>query len=57
MSLPEGPWEWIAQLVGLLAIIAFLLCYQQKKRNSIIFLNVTSRILYIFQYQHYKNYI
>ena len=50
MSLPEGSLEWIAQIVGLLAITAFLLSYQQKKRNSIIFLNVTSRVLYILQY-------
>ena len=41
---------WIAQGVGLLAITAFLLSYQQKKRKNIILLNATSRALYILQY-------
>ena len=41
---------WLAQGVGILAITAFLLSYQQKKRKNIILLNVTSRALYILQY-------
>ena len=39
-----------AQIIGLLAVATFLLSYQQKKRKNIIFLNVTSRCLYILQY-------
>lgn len=41
---------WIAQVVGVLAVAAFLLSYQGKKRNHIIALNATSRALYIVQY-------
>lgn len=40
----------IAQIFGVLAVAAFLLSYQQKKRRNIIIINVTSRILYIIQY-------
>ena len=40
----------IAQVIGLLAVAAFLLSYQQKKRSGIILLNVCSRFLYILQY-------
>lgn len=40
----------IAQIIGLLAVTAFLLSYQQKKRRNIIFVNVISRCLYILQY-------
>ena len=39
-----------AQIVGLLAVSAFLLSYQQKRRKNIIFLNAVSRVLYIIQY-------
>ena len=39
-----------AQIIGLLAVATFLLSYQQKKRKNIIFLNATSRVLYIIQY-------
>ncbi len=39
-----------AQIVGVLAVITFLLSYQQKKRRNIIVLNATSRVLYIIQY-------
>ena len=39
-----------AQIVGVLAVISFLLSYQQKKRSNIIALNAASRILYIIQY-------
>lgn len=40
----------IPQAVGIAAVIAYLLCYQQKTRRGIILLNVTSRLLYILQY-------
>ena len=40
----------LAQIIGLFAVTAFLLSYQQKKRTNIIVWNVTSRILYIIQY-------
>ena len=40
----------IPQIIGLCAVAAFLLSYQQKKRSSIIFLNILSRCLYILQY-------
>ena len=39
-----------AQIIGVLAVITFLLSYQQKKRKNIIVWNATSRILYILQY-------
>ena len=39
-----------AQIVGVLAVISFLLSYQQKKRKNIIIWNATSRCLYIVQY-------
>lgn len=39
-----------AQIVGIFAVITFLLSYQQKKRKNIIAWNVTSRFLYIIQY-------
>ena len=40
----------IPQIVGLLAVGAFFLSYQQKKRRNIIITNVISRVLYILQY-------
>ena len=40
----------IAQVVGLAAVVMFLLSYQQKKRKNFIMFNATSRILYIIQY-------
>ena len=40
----------IAQIIGLLAVAAFLLSYQQKKRSQIILYNIISRVLYILQY-------
>ena len=40
----------IAQVVGIVAVVMFLLSYQQKKRKNIILWNATSRILYIIQY-------
>ena len=39
-----------AQIIGILAVITFLLSYQQEKRKNIIMWNATSRILYILQY-------
>lgn len=39
-----------AQIVGLFAVITFLLSYQQKKRKNIILRNAISRVLYIIQY-------
>jgi len=40
----------VAQVVGLCAVILFLLSYQQKKRIHIILYNTISRFLYILQY-------
>ena len=39
----------IAQILGIGAVIAFLLSYQMKKRRSIILTNAFSRILFIIQ--------
>ncbi len=40
----------LAQVFGILAVIAFLLSFQFKKRKSIIAVSITSRIFYISQY-------
>jgi len=40
----------IPQIVGFIAVILFLLSYQQKTRKNIIICNVLSRLLYILQY-------
>ncbi|MBO5052128.1 MAG: YgjV family protein [Clostridia bacterium] len=40
----------VPQVLGILAVATFLLSYQQKRRGSIILLNVISRLLYILQY-------
>ena len=40
----------IAFVVGIMAVTLYFLGYLQKKRKNIIFLNVSSRILYIIQY-------
>jgi hypothetical protein len=40
----------IPQAVGVVAVLTFLLSYQQKKRRNIILLNSLSRVLYILQY-------
>ena len=40
----------IPQAVGIVAIVFFFLSYQLKARKSIIFCNLTSRVLYILQY-------
>lgn len=42
--------EFFAQIVGLLAVLLFLLSYQQKERKNIITMNAISRVLYIIQY-------
>ena len=41
---------FIPQIIGLCAVVTFVLSYQQKTRRGIILLNVTSRCLYILQY-------
>ena len=40
----------IPQIIGLFAVVTFLLSYQQKKRRGIIIFNTVSRCLYILQY-------
>lgn len=40
----------MAQIVGIFAVVLFLLSYQQKKRKNIILCNAASRVLYILQY-------
>ncbi len=40
----------MAHVLGILAVLAFLLCFQFKTRRNIIALNLTSRLLYIAQY-------
>lgn len=40
----------IAQIVGILAVVSFLLSYQFKKRKHIIFVNALSSGLYVLQY-------
>ena len=40
----------IAFIIGIAAVCLYLLGYLQRKRNSIIILNLSSRILYIVQY-------
>lgn len=40
----------VAQILGILAVITFLLSFQFKKRKNIITVNVISRTLYITQY-------
>ena len=42
--------EFVAQILGILAVILFLLSFQFKKRKNIIAVNVVSRMLYITQY-------
>ena len=40
----------IPQIIGIIAVILFVLSYQLKKRRGIILCNVVSRCLYILQY-------
>ena len=42
--------EIIAFIVGLVAVVIYLLCFQQKKRGGIILFNITARALFIIQY-------
>ena len=42
--------EKIAMVIGIFAVILYALGYLQRKRRSIIILNVASKILYITQY-------
>jgi hypothetical protein len=42
--------EIIPQIVGIVAVVVYLLSYQQKRRQGIIIFNVISRVLYILQY-------
>lgn len=42
--------KYIANLVGILAVIVFVLSYQQKNRRGIVLCNVISRGLYVVQY-------
>ncbi len=39
-----------AQILGIMAVIAFLLSFQFKTRRNIILINLSSRVLYILQY-------
>lgn len=39
-----------AQIIGLCAVAAFIFSYQLKGRRAIIFLNASSRVLYVLQY-------
>lgn len=41
---------YAAQIVGIAAVVLFLLSYQQKTRKRIITVNAISRVLYIVQY-------
>lgn len=43
-------WEILSLIAGVLAVAFFLICFQLKKRKSIIICNITSRVLYIAQY-------
>jgi hypothetical protein len=43
-------WDWIALILGLSAVACFLLSYLQERRNRILALNLTSRVLYVTQY-------
>lgn len=40
----------MAHVLGTLAVITFLLSFQFKTRKNILFVNITSRLLYILQY-------
>ncbi len=40
----------MAHILGVLAVVLFLLSFQFKKRRNIIAVNLTSRLLYILQY-------
>lgn len=42
--------KYIANVVGIIAVIVFVLSYQQKTRKGIVLSNVISRGLYVVQY-------
>ncbi len=42
--------NFLALIIGIIAVAFYLLGYQQKKRKNIILFNATSRVLYIIQY-------
>lgn len=42
--------NYIANAVGVCAVITFVLSYQQKKRRNIVVCNAVSRALYVLQY-------
>lgn len=42
--------EIVAQILGVLAVVAMLLSYQQKKRRGILLLGGVSRVLCVLQY-------
>ena len=42
--------EIIANVIGIIAVILFVLSYQQKVRKNIIICNAVSRALYVIQY-------
>lgn len=42
--------KYIANIIGICAVIMFVLSYQLKSRRGIIFFNAGSRVLYVVQY-------
>ena len=42
--------EIIANVIGIIAVVTFVLSYQLKKRRAIVTCNVVSRVLYVLQY-------
>ena len=42
--------KYAANAVGVLAVVIFVLSYQQKTRRGIVVCNVISRALYVLQY-------
>ena len=45
-----NPLKYIANAIGIAAVVMFVLSYQQKKRQGIVLCNVISRALYVVQY-------
>ena len=39
-----------ANIVGVLAVVLYVLCYQMKTRSGIILMNAASRVLFVTQY-------
>lgn len=42
--------NYVALVIGILAVILYFVSYLQRKRSHIILLNASSRVLYILQY-------